>query len=417
MKYFIYILFLFTTLVTAQKAQFNKKSFELDFKQPEFFKGLKTFSYEIQDDGEYWNHNYEEDKKKPENFNDFKTIQSLVEGPQIKGLTKVAANGDLQIVVGFIGSQLKNDKGALVLEGTMSLMMFVNNDELFFNEITNVKKTIASNLQSYPVTNRFERNKSKAKIVTGLVQKHIDELGFLFTGKSDIELSFGSFKKTKKGQAEAFNEKSLPIVAGLTSKSNVEELNKAKTFWKEQLDVDFGKKVKEKHKLKVIYANLASASVLAGDKEKAKEFSDLAIKNSGLFDSFSGGVKDFIKKKELESSFVSPEVSKINKEDNYIYYHKLKGKGLFNTGKKDREFDEFSLQRFVPKNTSNITSLDKGIRPEIKLYLNEKPVYVYSCTDKHKVKFENGDVITFKLIKGTYTPFIKRGENEEVILK
>lgn len=405
--------FFMTTFLFSQKVEIQNKKLELKFKTPELFKNLKTFSYEIQDDGKYWNHNYEEDVEKPANYKENRTLQSFTKGLTIDGLKQVEENGDLQIVVGFIGSQLINDKGAIKFQGTMNIMMLVDGDKLLQNEVKDISVTKMANLKNYPIENRFLRNKTKALILTEEVQKYINTLNFIFQGKSKVSLPFGFFRKTKKGQAEEFNKISKPLVEEIVNNRNNEVLNKAYNYWKEQIDVDFGKKLKKKRKLKTIYANLATTSILLGDIVKAKEYVKLVKDNAGFFDVFTVDYDRYFKKLELIHKFGSvSKLPKVNKEGSFTYKITLKESGVFNTGRKDRNFTKILIDRFIPKNNSNIVSLDKGKRPKAQLFENGESKYFYSCTDKNIIKFKDGKTIIFKNIKGTFIPYLKQGEEE-----
>lgn len=235
---------LFVFVANAQKTKFKDEKFELTFTETPFFKDFKTFSYTIQDDGLYWNHAYEENEEKPEDYDKYPTLVSLSEGLKINGLTNVENNADLQIVVGFLGKQLANNAGAIVLEGTLDVMLLTKEGKVLFEQVDDFKRSILTNFEKYPIKTRFLRNKTKATIVTEEVQKVIADLNVLFTGKSFMNLSFGHFTKTKKGQAEIFNNESEVLIKNLTQNTTKENLIEAKDYWKKQIDVDFGKKLK-----------------------------------------------------------------------------------------------------------------------------------------------------------------------------
>ncbi|MBA6157043.1 hypothetical protein H3Z83_10985 [Tenacibaculum sp. S7007] len=413
--FLLVILFAFTNAF-SQKAKFKNEKFELAFSQPEIFKNFETFSYEIQDDGVYWNHKYDEDEKKPDSFKDYPTLRSLTQGLEIDGLDEVENNADLQIVVGFKGSQLKNNAGALVLQGTMNLMMFIDGDKLIYNKIRDVNSTITAYLSNYPTENRFLRNKSKAMILTSEVQKDLKELSVLFTGSSKIGLYFGEFRKVKKGKASEFNKISKPIVEEIIKNKSPEALNKAIEFWKKQLDVDFGKKLKEKRKLKVIYTNIASAYILLNDIENAKKYADLAKKNAGFFDVFMSGYKDYSKTQDFVKNYKTSEFHEVSREGNYMYEFVFKEDGEFDLGRKKRNFTKIVLEKFVAYSGSNIVSLDKGRSPTAKLFVDEEPTYFYTCDDKVKIVLKSGKTIVFKLIKGDYVPFYKVENGDDIRL-
>ena len=62
--------------VTAQKADISSEKIAMTFELPDYLKNLKTFSYEIQDDGVYWNYT-----PSPEYY---PALRSLLTSKQIK---------------------------------------------------------------------------------------------------------------------------------------------------------------------------------------------------------------------------------------------------------------------------------------------------------------------------------------------
>jgi len=406
-------LFLFTVLLVctnifSQNTQFKSHKFELEFNQPEFFKNLKTISYEIQDDGTYWNHEYDENDNKPENYRDFPTLQSFTEGLKVKGYEYVENEGDIQIVVGFTGSQLQHVENGLQLQGTMNLMVLVDGDKMIHNEVRRVK-SIVPNSKEYPTETRFYRNKTKAMLLTKKVQDYIDSnVGVLFTGKSEVELYFGLFRNAKKGKAKEFNDISTPLIEEIKTTQSSETLKKAVEYWKEQVDVDYGKKLKLKRKLKVIYANLTTASILLGDIDNAKEYAKIARKNAGFLDYFNNGYNDYEKKLKYVSENQDLKMHGITKEGRYAYEIDIKEEGEFDLGKKSKGFSRIIIQRYLPVASSNsgMMSLDAGESPTAKLFIDGEPKYIYNCSSKHSIKLKNGKTIIFKLQKGEYVPYV-----------
>lgn len=406
-------LFLFTVLlactnVFSQNTQFKAHKFELEFDQPESFKNLKTISYEIQDDGEYWNNEYDEDDNKPENYRDFPTLESFTEGLKVEGYEYVKKDGDIQIVVGFTGSQLQYVENGLQLQGTMNLMVLVDGNKMIHNEVRRIKSVVPKS-KEYPTGTRFYRNKTKAILLTKKVQDYIDSyIGVLFTGKAEIELYFGLFRNAKKGGTQEFNDISTPLIEEIKTTRSNEALNKAVEYWKEQVDVDYGKKLKLKRKLKVIYANLTTASILLGDIEKAKEYGKIARKNGGFLDYFSNGYNDYEKKLKYVAENQDLMMYDITKEGKYAYEIDIKVEGEFDFGKKATGFSRIIIQRYLPVASSNsgMMSLDAGESPTAKLFVDGEPKYIYNCSSKHSIKLKNGKTIIFKLQKGEYVPYV-----------
>ncbi|WNW02258.1 hypothetical protein RRF68_02215 [Tenacibaculum sp. HL-MS23] len=404
---FLTLLFAFSNIF-SQNTLFKSKKFELIFNQPEFFKNLKTFSYEIQDDGNYWNHEYKEDEKKPDNYLDYPNLQSLTNGLTIKGLKSVEKNGDIQIVVGFIGNQLEFVEKGVELRGTMNLMIIIDDNKLVHNETKRIQ-SIVTNSSMFPTKNRFYRNKTKAMILTSVVQSYIDsKIGVLFTGKTEIELFFGEFRKAKKGKAKEFNEVSKPLIEEIKKTKSIDIIDKSIAYWKKQLDIDYGKKLKQKRKLKVIYTNLATASIIKGDIEKATEYSRIAKKNSGFFDVFNKGYSDYAKRLKYVEENLKQKKHTITKDGRYVYEIEINEKGVFDLGNTKTEFSKIFIQRFVliSNPNSGVISLDEGESPTAKIFIDGKLKYIYNCNSKHSIKLENGKTIIFKLIKGEYIPYV-----------
>ncbi len=418
MKRNLFFLVFLCTFVNAfsQNTKFKAKKIELEFNQPEIFKNLKTFSYEIQDDGAYWDHEYREGDKSIEVFEEFPTLKSLTEGIKIDGLQLVEENGDIQIIVGFIGRQLEHTEKGILLKGTMNFMILKEGDQLVYNKIVPVNTVV--NSKDFSTRTRFDRNRTKAIILTKEVQDYIDsKVGVLFTGKDKIDLYFGLFRKAKKGKAKEFNEVSEPLIKEIVETKSKETLDKAVKYWKEQLDVDFGKKLKKKRKLKVIYTNLATSSILLGDMEKATEYSKLAKKYAGFFDVFNDGFKNYSNKLKFVEENQNLKTNKLTKEGRFVYEINLKEEGVYDLGRKTRPFTKIVLQRFIPKSNSKsgIISLDqeKGLSPKAKLFVDGEPTYIYDCESKDSIKLKSGKTIIFKLIKGEYVPYVKVGDVEE----
>lgn len=413
MKKFLLILLLISVSVQGQKAKFNTHKFTLEFEKPSLFNEVKTFSYEIQDDGVYWNHNPENDSTKPQNYTDYPTLQSMAQPLNLIGLNQVDVNGDLQIVVGFLGKQPYNDAGALVLEGKINVLVLDHKKRLLFEKVEKIKKKITSNLQDYPTNSIFNVNKSKVQIVTSQVQKILDEISVVFTGKKEFNLPFGYFTNTKKGLAEDFNIKSKVLINDILNEKSKENLTKAKKYFNSQIDIDFGKKMKENRKFKAIYSNLASISILLGEDKEAREYAKIAKDNSGLFDAFYLEYEKYFKTNSLVEDIKEPTLDNFFVGASNVYNWVFINKGKMIAGKKESVFDQIHLERLVYRAPSGMVSLDKGLMPKARLFENKKARFVYNCSDRNSIIFNNGDSITFKLEKGIYVPIIKKGSEEK----
>ena len=73
MKKIFFLFFMFLSVINfAQKVKIKNFSFDIDIRNLDVFKNITTYSYQIQDDGDYWNHNKNKDK--------FPTLESFTKG-------------------------------------------------------------------------------------------------------------------------------------------------------------------------------------------------------------------------------------------------------------------------------------------------------------------------------------------------
>jgi len=303
---------LVTTFGFAQKANVKTRAITAQFEQPEFLKNVKTFSYTIQDDGEYWNYT---------TSSGFPTIASNTNGIKIAGLEQVETNGDLQIIVGFSGNQLKKGQGVLILNGSFYIQILDAKNQLISTiEDSKEIQVGAGNPEKYPMGNRDERNITKARIVTDYVEKLVKQKEHILSGQADLEVPFGLFKKVKGGPAETFNtESSKHIETIMTHSNDAGKLDSAISYWTSQLDVDFGKKMKDKIKNKVIYANLASAQILKKDLDAAKASMAIVKKYKGLFDLWPSNHKDMLMRYESLNDIKGDNMMTVDVTENSTY--------------------------------------------------------------------------------------------------
>lgn len=403
-KILLILCFAFITQhITAQKANVKSKEITIDIKQPEFLKNAETYSYTIQDDGVYWNY---------EATDQYPTLASATDGLEIAGLKRVNENADIQVIVGFSGNQLKHGEGTLVLNGSYYLLVLNKNNKLLLKIEEDGQNTVYVNPEIYDTSNRAARNRTKALIVTERVNRILKPYMHLFSGKATVKIPFATFKKTKGGAAETFNSESEPLInAILNDIKDTDAINKAVTYWKTQLDVDFGKKVKDKVKNKVIYANLTSASLLKKDIETAKINIDLLKKYSGFFDFWTTEHKSFMELLESENTIANPEKLKpIIVTPNSTYIITIpEGKYTY----KDKDpiaYSKLEIQNFVPKLNSGMASLNTKIKPEIYIYKeeDENASLRHFGSDHNKIVTNDGIEMRFKVYKGEYKLCVKQ---------
>jgi len=321
----------------SQKPNIKSHKIKINTNCQEYLKKINTFSYEIQDDGAFWNYIPGEDDNYQ--FEIFPNINSLTEGVKIDGLTQTLENADLKIVVGFIGNHPKIEKGIVSMEGTASIFLLLNDNKILSHKIIDIKP---SNLpgKKYPMRTRTERIQTKANLLSIAVQNELNELKYLFNDQLELNLAFGMFKKVKKGNALLFNQKSETLINSiLKDSSNKQTLNEAETYWLSQLKSDFGKKVKTKSINKVIYSNLLSVAILQYDNNKMKKYMDVLKENVGLFDGWFArlkagykvieALKNLKSLEELPTTTVTPEM---------VYKITINEKGFLKRKKKEIEF-------------------------------------------------------------------------------
>ncbi len=387
----------------AQKANVSKYDITVNFDQPEAFKSFKTISYELQDDGEFWGH---------EATDEYPTLTSTTQSIEVPGLETVIENADLNLVVAFKGGRPTSSAGLVAVEGTYHLLLKTADNQI----ITFDRKLINNNVNAseYSFSGSKEQQKIVyAQVVTDYANKYINEQSYLISGKSKEELPFGVFKKTKDGAAAAFTEASNPLIAAIIANpTDIPALDKAITYWNSQISVDFGKKVKDKVKNKVIYANLTSASILKGDYKKAEEYAAIIKENTGLFDLWTTGITNTLKKTSALASFTSEETTFIDtNEPDYLYNFTIKDVTFQYKDKDPIEASKVVVQRLMPKNTSNVVSLDKAEKPKIEIYVDGvKNSRFYYGDSKADIKTKDGKHIKFQIVSGNYVPFVEQAD-------
>lgn len=392
--------------ITAQKADISSKEISLKFELPNYLKNLKTVSYEIQDDGEYWNYT-----PSPEYYpkEEYPNLASLTDGITIDGLETVNENADLQILVGFLGNQLTVNNALISMKGTFSIMLFTKENKLLHTHITGVTLNQIANPNKFPMGTRDERNQTKARMLTIYTQKYLDEQNYLFKENSIQKLPFGLFKKTKGGVAETFNAQSKPLIEAIVNNpTDTETLDRAIKYWKSQIDVDFGKKVKDKVKNKVLYVNLTTASILRNDIENINNYYEIAKKNSGFFDLWTVNYSDLFKKRDALEELKNHELTSVALLPNTVYYITLDGGGTYTYKDKETIFSKIEIERFVPKKDSGIASLNTTEKPRIYIYEDDVKTLRHFASEHNKIITNNGKEIIFKKEKGAFKPHAKQ---------
>jgi len=400
----------FATLsINAQKASIKSKVLKATFEQPEFLKNTKTFSYTLQDDGVYWNYTPTDG---------FPTLTSITPKLNISGLEQVKENGDLQIIVGFLGSQLKKEQAVIELKGTYNIMLLNKSNQLITSIQETVSKQVVDNPEKFPSRTRDQRNITKARIVTEYVESIIKRYEHLLSGSADLKMPFGEFKKTKGATAEAFNITSQSIVEAIIANPNdTNALDKGITFWNEQLTADFGKKVKDKVKNKVIYANLTSAYLLKKELEKAEASYELVKKNTGFFDTWTLDYKSVFQRFKAFEDLNGDDLPTINVTEHYMYYMTINGGSYTYKDKEPIEFSKIEIESFITDSQSGIVSLDAIKKPKIFIYENGVKTLRHFSDGKNKITTTDGKEIIFKERKGVYKPFVKQKDGTYKLLQ
>ena len=391
--------------VTAQKADISSEKIAMTFELPDYLKNLKTFRYEIQDDGAYWNYT-----PSPEYYpkDEYPNLASLTDGITIDGLEPVNENADLQILVGFLGNQLSVTQ-YISMKGTFCIMLFTKDNKLIHSYQTRVTLSESINSEKSPMDTRDERNQTKARMLTLYTQRYLEKNHYLFKGNSIQKIPFGLFKKTKGGAAEAFNTQSKPLIEAIVNNpSDVANLDKAISYWKSQIDVDFGKKVKDKAKNKALYVNLTTASILKNDIESTNTYHEIAKKNSGFFDLWTVDYTDLFEKREVLETLKNKELTTQNILPNTVYYITLDGGGTYTYKDQETVFSKIEIERFVPTKQSGIASLDSAEKPRIYIYEDGVKSLRHFGSEHNKITTNDGKELIFKKAGGVFTPYIKQ---------
>ena len=384
-------------IMNAQKADVKTHDIKVTFEQPEIIKGTKTYSYTIQDDGKYWN--YTPTEANP-------TIASNTEGINLSGLARVEDNADLQIIVGFLGNQLSKSPGLLVLQGSYHIIVLNKDNKILLTIDDTVTNNVSAADSQY--TNK-SKNAIKALIVTDYVEKLLKEYEHLFSGSADLKIPFGIFKKTKGGAAESFNTSSQPLIDSIVdNSSDIATIDKAIALWTAQLDVDFGKKVKDKIKNRVIYANLTSANLLKKDVDAAKSYFELVKENTGFFDTWTSSYKPAFNRFESSNILENDSLITLNITPKSTYLITIPAGQYTYKSKDPISYSKIEIQNFVPNIKSGMASLDSKVKPEIYIYENDVKTLRHFGDGNNTILTENGEEIIFKVYKGEYKPCLKQ---------
>ncbi len=385
--------------LSAQKPDVESKDVEVTFNRPEQLSSFNTISYTLQDDGDFWN--YEGTDAKP-------TLTSVTNGITVPGLENVTENADLNFIVAYKGAKPVKVPALYQIEGSYLFLVTTKDNEILSREEDYVINNI--NFSEYDFSTKVKAKESYARFVTDYANEHINGLSYLLSGKSNEKLPFAVFKKTKGGAAEDFTIASEPLIAAIIANPESKEaLGNAIKYWESQLATDFGKKVKDKVKNKVIYTNLTSASLLAGDYDSATKYFDVVDENTGFFDLWKGNLKSALEKTKTLNTFAKGEMQKIDTTaSNYAYFYTFKD-AIFQYKKKDPvQSTMVTVERFVPEVSSGMASLDKGKRPEIKVYVDGEIKWNYTGDDNVDIKTADGKHIVFRNHKGTFIPFVEQ---------
>ena len=387
----------------AQKADISKYDITVNFEQPELFKNFKTISYELQDDGSFWNHEATEE---------YPTLTSTTQSIEVPGLETVTENADLNFVVAFKGGRPTSSTGLVAVEGTYHLLLKTPDNQIIKFDRKFVNNNVNASEYSFSGS-KAQQKIVYAQVITDYANKYINRQSYLISGKSEETLPFGVFKKTKDGAAAAFTEASQPLIAAIIANpTDKTALDKAIEYWNSQISVDFGKKVKDKAKNKVIYANLTSAHILKGDYTKAQEYAAIVKKSTGLFDLWTTELNNVLDKTEALASFTSGEATIIDAtESDYLYNFTIKDVTFQYKDKDPIEASKVVIQRLIPSNSSGIVSLDKAEKPKIEIYVDDvKNSRFYYGDDKADIKTKDGKHIIFKAVSGFYVPFVEQAD-------
>ena len=199
------------------------------------------------------------------------------------------------------------------MKGTFSIMLFTKDNKLVHTHTTNITLNEVVNPNKFPMDTRDERNQTKARMLTIYTQDYLDKQNYLFKENSIQKLPFGLFKKTKGGAAETFNTESSPLIEAIVNNpTDTAALDKAIEYWTSQISVDFGKKVKDKVKNKVLYVNLTTASILKSDIENTNNYYEIAKENSGFFDLWTVDYTNLFKKRDALEVLKNQELITVN---------------------------------------------------------------------------------------------------------
>ncbi|WP_165748915.1 hypothetical protein [Cellulophaga sp. Z1A5H] len=260
-----------------------------------------------------------------------------------------------------------------------------------------------------------DRKVTRARIVTSYAQKLLKTQEHLFSGTADLEIPFGLFKKTKDGAANDFNTNSQPFIDAIIANSgDTANLDKAIAYWTSQLSADFGKKVKDKIKNKVIYANLLAAHLLKKDIASAKKDFEAVKENTGFFDLWTSAYSSLFERFESTNALENPEeMATIKITPDCTYFTTLEN-GTLTYKDKVIDFTKVEITS-IPEMQSGMASLSTTVKPEIRIYEDDNLTLRYKGDDSKEIVLSNGDQVIFKEIKGTFRACKKEGSRYRIM--
>jgi len=448
MKKQLIILLFFMVFSTAlsQKTKYVYKTITKETQQPETYKGIQTYSYEIQNDNYLWP------------FYPTETYPSLTQAAgemNITGLTKVDENADIRIAVGFLGGeptittqpipkQPGKVKKYISLEGFLDIIVLNKNNEVILEYAKNDHtKPINYDPIKYPMKNKNEVSVTKARLVNQMAQNFFYKYGHILSGKVQLKLPFAQLKKAKKGHAVEFDKKNRLYISKMALQpSNKEFIKKAIDFWTKELDADFGK-MKDKFKYRTLYTNLTTAYILNDQLNKAHESLKKLEKYTGLF-SFPSGHKYAFQ--SLESTqkvmdhFKPYKIHEIH--PTFVYYIKISGPGYYmkdkrgpnlfrqvkigkkivsvpeNKNKKKYKkygFKDIYIQRIIPDLGTKLIQIgdnDTQNYVDPVVYPHNSPLHDHKASVHSGIFLDNKPPIIFKYNHKILTPYVEKGKDQ-----
>ena len=274
------------------------------------------------------------------------------------------------------------------------------------------EKEINIDIDDYPDSSSFlsNLNKERAIVLTKNVQKYIDEISFLFTVKS-YKLPFGILSKGKNINAINYSRESKIFIDKLRNNPSEEVLKEALVFWENHKKIDLGKKLKQKHKNRLIYSSLTSISILLKDFDKAKMYHRKLYQNSSIFNNYTLNIDNLFRDENISNQFKITTNNRFDTVGNFLYESVFIKKGKYLKVDEEIEFDQIIVQKLLPRTNRNekIISLKLSVvheKPKVKLYKDGKLLKTIYAKINHSIKLESGDLIKFITEKGVNIPYL-----------